>query len=391
MTRKRGNPSELADSKAEPPPDKEAKEKSCTVPSSSGSTRASAGSSKTCSSRSSTRGFQNYVDTPSRMRSLSKPKSRDHQCFCASARKLPACACSRELEGLYAAALERWVSSSRRHICQEVQPKSTSVQLCVGKSSEQASTESSSPKKSVTKRRARTIPIRKSSDSKQIKAESPVRTALAVSKRGSSPSEKLKIVNPEVLVSPVTDPRLYTPKMTASEKLRRDFYLRTMESERRDEKNEAAKAAASIRAEEKQKGKKKSRSRSTQTISNLCTARAGSLTKTAKSPRKKRTAALPRSRSPRGSLAPVSPRCRGHYLGSSAAWMADRRRGSETPPMRTARPHSPGEKSDHLTFDATFRVKDQETDELHTLVLNAEMQGRTIKKLILNGRACMVK
>ncbi|KAL6732481.1 hypothetical protein Aduo_003237 [Ancylostoma duodenale] len=274
MGRKRTNPNELADSKAEPPPDKEVK-KPGTVPSSSGSTRASAGSSQTCSSGSSTRGFQNYVDTPSRMRSLSKPKSRDHQCFCASARKIPACACSRELERLYAAALEQWVSSSRSsannsrsnaslcsrsrtssvrrsnhrkdagssgkssprtlseppagrcpygvilrkprkrpyrplsstrtaavpskpnvtsasaqdtavevpedlknngslgkghvtimhadnvyfkcncgHVCEKAQPKSTSVQLCVGKSSEQASTESSSsPKKPVTKRR----------------------------------------------------------------------------------------------------------------------------------------------------------------------------------------------------------------------------------------------
>ncbi|EYC07407.1 hypothetical protein Y032_0070g416 [Ancylostoma ceylanicum] len=110
MGRKRSNANQLAGNKAEPPPDKEAKEKSGAVPSSSESTRVSAGS---CSMGSSTRGFRNYVDTPSRMRSYSKPKSMDHQCFCASGRKIPACACSRELEQLYASALKEWVSSSR--------------------------------------------------------------------------------------------------------------------------------------------------------------------------------------------------------------------------------------------------------------------------------------
>ncbi|ETN86822.1 hypothetical protein NECAME_05814 [Necator americanus] len=61
---------------------------------------------------------------------------------------------------------------------------------------------------------------------------------------------------------------------------------------------------------------------------------------------------------------------------------------SEDSSIRTARAQTPKQKSDGLKFDATFRVNDQETNELHTLIIKADIQGKKIKKLIMNGKTC---
>ncbi|KHJ82435.1 hypothetical protein OESDEN_17871, partial [Oesophagostomum dentatum] len=140
-----------------------------------------------------------------------------------------------------------------------------------------------------------------------------------------------------------------------------------------------ASAPKKRRLKSKKPSRKETRSVSSQTDATLYTARA---------PTPKLWG--PRARTPQKSLA------RALALRNLAARQAP----SDTS-LRTARACTPrrrrsplslsAKEAPDLTLNATFRVRDQETEELHTLVLKAEMQGKAIKKLSVNGKECKVR
>ncbi|KAK6726693.1 hypothetical protein RB195_004797 [Necator americanus] len=449
------------------------------------STSSAVGSQSTFSGPS-TRGFQSYVDTPSRLRSYSKSKKSENndmvpQCSCKRGRE--ECTC-REIELRYADALAKWASSSRTvtpnrgnvssrsrnnttshismssvyrssagssaefsepsnssryitlkkprrrklpyrrekprhthtdkkasqthvsnkeeegkvieeqkhltsdnakcrtcitithannvyikcrcgHTCH--QQKGASIKFSLGKEAKHPLVVPSSPKKPAAKEKKKTS---FGTDSEK-KTETSLHTARCYSKRvATSPKKKFKIVNPEILSSPATDPRLHTPRVSTSEKLRRDFCRRTFESEMNHEKPPSTTKQPAVPAKPRSSRsrtprgyRRDSRSESSRREPDLHTARC----RTPKKSGRGRSEHVRKGRTPRG------------YKGKS-----------EDSSIRTARAQTPKQKSDGLKFDATFRVNDQETNELHTLIIKADIQGKKIKKLIMNGKTCKV-
>ncbi|CAJ0595193.1 unnamed protein product [Cylicocyclus nassatus] len=386
------------------------------LPLSSDESRCSAGNDY------STEGFKNYVDTPSRFLSKSvscQQENHGNKCLCTFIQpnlRSREKANARELEHQYACALEQWLKSSRINTsCGKSSttvrsPSSSSPsrmmsgrELKISRGDSKAPRICSKHKRSLRKlvdRYTSYSPRRKSKQETQIGKEEAnnglafkesIRHGCVTIMQADNVYFKCRCGHVCKYPVKISSPRSSMCQWAASSSCeksvenKRGTSLRTARSPRA--------RGISSRNTSASETKKVEREFRRRTFAAKEKDKGSAVKKTAFSPKVQSTGFTTRTRSISSQTDPtLGGRLPRSGVGLLAKALTERKSltGANATVIKTARANSPRRRPDSILFDATFRVKDQETDELHTLILNAEMQGNLIKRLIINGKECKV-